>query len=174
MAHGLEAAWVANAKKDKGDRAERAALAYLRIFGFANAERTRAGYERDAGDIHLEPGGLIIAQVKDHKTPRWTEWLTQLREQVTQAKARHGFLLVKRPRFPVPGEWLAVMALSDFIRLLRDAGYGEYDVEASDYPDVSRAGEAFAQSFDAVFGEGVSRDPGRETDLRDDQNKESD
>lgn len=174
MAHGVEAAWVANARKEKGDRAERSALSWLRLDGFPWAERTRAGYERDAGDIHLIPGGSVIAQVKDQKTPRWTEWLDQLREQIAQARAQHGFLLVKRTGKPIPGEWLAVMPLSAFTALLRQAGYGGHDQGAPNNPNVSRAGETLADTLDSVLRAHLPGEPGHDARLDDDQDQKPD
>jgi hypothetical protein len=106
-----------NANKNKGDRAERAALVS------ANAtiptKRTRAGYERDAGDLHLfTPGGKVIAQVKDCKAYSWPAWFEQLDAQVTEAEAMAGFLWVKRPGMGDAGEWLAVMPAKNMLKLL--------------------------------------------------------
>lgn len=113
-----------NRMKQKGDRAEVAARSALRARGFPWTERTKAGYERDAGDLHLAPG--VIAQVKDVRTPRWAEWLDGLDEQVAEANADVGFLIHKRVGVGETraGEWLAVMTLEQMAVLLRRAGYG--------------------------------------------------
>lgn len=121
---------MTNPNKLKGDRAERAARDYLRTVGFPGAERTRAGYTRDAGDLHLAPG--VIAQVKDCKVLRWQEWLAGLNEQAAEAQADVGLLVVKRPGQGNPGEWLAVMPLRKMAALLRLAGFGtSLDIETT-------------------------------------------
>lgn len=114
---------MSNPNKAKGDRAERAVRDYLRANGFPHCERTRAGYTRDAGDLHPAPG--LTVQVKDRAQYAWPEWLRQLDEQRDEAKADHAVLVVKRRNLGDPGEWLAVMPLAAIARLLRDAGYGD-------------------------------------------------
>ncbi|MFC9514609.1 hypothetical protein ACFTSD_02655 [Nocardiaceae bacterium NPDC056970] len=120
---------MTNRNKAKGDRYERDVRDFLRGHGFPGCERTRAGYERDAGDLHLDPvvgvGPGVIAQCKDHKTPNWSEFLEGLAEQIGESRAEVGFLSVKRSR---PGKAplnLFVMPLEAGVELLRRAGYGE-------------------------------------------------
>ncbi|MDM7490730.1 hypothetical protein QT969_20800 [Rhodococcus sp. CSLK01-03] len=124
---------MTNPNKIKGDRAERAVRAHLRGNGFPHAERTRAGYERDGGDLHLAPvlgaGPGVIAQVKDCGQSRWAEWLTQTEEQLVAARAEHAVLIVKRRGIGDPGRWLAVMPLHRMLELLRHAGYGPRSTE---------------------------------------------
>jgi len=117
---------VSNPNKIKGDWAERVIKAALRGLGFPWTEKTRAGYERDLGDLHLVPGQLVIAQVKNVRTPRWLEWMADLETQKANADADVAFLVWK------PGglgearadEWLAVMPVREMAVLLRRAGYG--------------------------------------------------
>ena len=120
---------MTNRMKAKGDRYERSMREWFRANGFPRAERTKAGYERDAGDLHLDPaGGLrpsVIVQCKDVRTPVWSEWLDGLSEQINEAGAEVGFLAVKRAR---PGKAplnLAVMPVEAMAALLKRAGYGE-------------------------------------------------
>ena len=124
---------MTNANKAKGDRAERAARDFYRANGFPGTERTRAGYARDHGDLHLAPGA--IAQVKDCRTLRWQEWLSGLAEQKADARADAAWLVVKRPGQGDPGEWLAVMTVAEHARLLRAAGWGTPIDD--DLPEVS-------------------------------------
>lgn len=114
--------------KNKGDRYERHLTDWFRLDGFPDAKRTRAGYERDAGDIHLDPdpatGARVICQAKDVKTAVWTEWLDGLAEQIDAARAEVGFIAWKRSR---PGKsplHLAVMPVDRMLALLGKAGYG--------------------------------------------------
>lgn len=111
-----------NPQKAKGDRAERDARDWYRQHGYPGAERTRAGYTRDAGDLHLSPGA--IAQVKDCKTARWSEWLEQLDEQQAEAGADVAWLVVKRRGHADPSRWLAVMTVEQHAELVRRAGFG--------------------------------------------------
>lgn len=112
--------------KRKGDAAERAVQKALHALGFPWTEKTRAGYERDHGDLHLCPGPAAIAQVKNARPPRWSEWLEQMAEQKSNAGADVAFLVWKRVGLgdARAGEWLAVMTLADMAELLRRAGYG--------------------------------------------------
>ncbi|MDP9144407.1 MAG: hypothetical protein M3N43_06885 [Actinomycetota bacterium] len=118
---------MTNANKRKGDWAELAVQKTLQRLGFPWTEKTRAGYARDHGDLHLCPGPAAIAQVKNVRTPHWSEWLEQLAEQKTNAGADVAFLVWKRAGLGETraGEWLAVMTLAEMTDLLRRAGYGE-------------------------------------------------
>lgn len=119
---------MANAMKAKGDRYERALRDHFQRNGFTDCERTKAGYERDAGDLHMSRtrnGPRVIAQAKDVRTPQWSEWLDGLREQISESGAEVGFIVNKRTR---PGKTplhLAVMPLDEFTELLARAGYGD-------------------------------------------------
>lgn len=114
-----------NPNKRKGDHAETTARDHYRRNGFPHTERTRAGYTRDAADLHLCPG--VVTQVKNCRVLRWDDWLTQLAQQRTEAKADVAWLTVKRPGMGDTrvGQWLAVMTINDFTALLRAAGYGQ-------------------------------------------------
>ncbi len=114
---------MVNPNKIKGDRWERDVKEYACANGFPQTEKTRAGYERDRGDLHLVPG--LIAQAKNHARINLPEWLTQLAEQIDNAGAEHGFLVVKRRGVADPGRGYAVQELSAHLRLCRAAGYGE-------------------------------------------------
>lgn len=117
---------MTNANKIKGDWAERVVQSVFRRHGFPWTEKTRAGYERDLGDLHLVPARAVIAQVKNVRVPLWLAWLADLEEQKTNAGADVAVLVWK------PGglgetradEWLSVMRTRDMAELLRRAGYG--------------------------------------------------
>ncbi|MGP3708515.1 hypothetical protein [Gordonia paraffinivorans] len=117
---------MANNQKAKGDRYERDVLDLARRRGFPHASRTRPGRREDEGDIHLAPG--VIVQCKDVARVDWRAWLAQLEQQRLAARAEHGVLVVKRRgaggRPPIH---LAVMPLDDMLRLLCDAGWGDWD-----------------------------------------------
>jgi len=113
-----------NREKAKGDRFELDLRDYLRAHGFPWTERTRAGYARDHGDLHLV-GPAVIAQAKNHARLALPEWLDQLADQTDAAGAAHGFLAVKRRGVADPGQSYAVLEVHALLRLLREAGYGD-------------------------------------------------
>jgi hypothetical protein len=119
---------VTNRNKVKGDAFQRDQRDFYRTNGFPGAETTRAGYERDGGDIHLDPVvGIapgVICQAKNWGETNWRKWLEELRAQTVTARAGVGFLAVKRRGVGDPGEQLAVMPVREFLLLLRRAGYG--------------------------------------------------
>lgn len=117
---------MTNTNKRKGDWCELVVQKTLQRLGFPWTEKTRAGYERDLGDLHLVPARACIAQVKNVRTPHWSEWLEQMAEQKCNAGADVAFLVWKRAGIGEAraGEWLAVMTLEEMAMLLRRAGYG--------------------------------------------------
>lgn len=127
-----------NANKVKGDAFERALRDYLLAAGFP-VERTRAGYARDHGDLHISPrlgrGPAVIVQAKNHARMCLPEWLTQLAEQTADAGADHGVLVVKRRGVGDPGRSYAVLELADLLDLLRAAGIATAPTEL---PDTER------------------------------------
>lgn len=115
-------------QKAKGDQYERDVRMLARMNGFPGAERTKAGYERDSGDLHLAPqvglGPGAIVQCKNVKTPNWTEWLHGLEQQQQESRAEVAFISWKRSRPGKPPLHLAVLPLDEMFTLLRRAGYG--------------------------------------------------
>jgi hypothetical protein len=123
-----------SANKNKGDRFERAVQDHIQANGFPWCEKTRAGYARDHGDLHLDPVTRhVIAQAKNHARLALPEWLAQLEQQTAESGARHGFLIVKRRGLTDPGRSYAVMELDPLLRLVRAAGYGT-PLDADDLP----------------------------------------
>lgn len=122
---------MAHPNKRRGDAFEATVRDHARDHGFPWAERTRAGYARDHGDLHLDPPSLgVIVQCKNHGRIELAGWLAQLAEQTADAGAEHGVLVVKRRGVADPGRSYAVMELDALLRLLRAAGYGDVlDVE---------------------------------------------
>ena len=114
---------MAHRNKTKGDRWEREVVKEMNANGFPHAERSRAGFERDRGDIQGAPG--LVVQAKDSPDKRWGPWLADLDEQKINAGADHAVLVVKRVGVAGADDALAVMKFSDWLRLARDAGYGD-------------------------------------------------
>ena len=120
---------MTNPNKVKGDAFERAVRDHVQANGFPWAEKTRAGYARDHGDLHLDPlamakGSGVIVQAKNHARLALPDWLRGLEQQVADSGAEHGVLVVKRRGVGDAGKSFAVMELDAMLRLLRAAGYG--------------------------------------------------
>lgn len=111
--------------KRKGDRAEIAARNYLETIYPGAVTRTRAGFDKDIGDLIIEtPRGLLIVQVKDVATPQWKTWFEQLEQQITNA-ATHtgkptigGIILWKTRGKSNPAEWRVVAKLNQLAQLI--------------------------------------------------------
>ena len=112
-----------NRMKMKGDRAERAAKDIAAASGFPWCERLKAGDQRDKGDLWLAPG--VMAQVKDRKTIALRQWLGELTEQKSNARADLGVLVVKLSAPGKPPIWAAVMEFEPWLKLARQAGWGQ-------------------------------------------------
>jgi hypothetical protein len=138
---------VTSSQKRKGDSFECAIRDHLAAAGF-DVERTRAGYERDYGDLHVmvtdppatTPDGTltmhrevrrpaVVVQAKNHRAHQLGEWLSQTAQQRNEANAPHGVLVVKRRGVGAPGRQYAVLELDDLLALLREAGYATEDGE---------------------------------------------
>ena len=117
---------MANPNKRRGDVFEIAVCEHCCGAGFS-ADRTRAGYARDHGDIHLASGPAgpaVILQCKNHARIDLAGWLDDLAEQVEASGAEHGALVVKRRGVGNPGRSYVVMELDPWLVLADQAGYG--------------------------------------------------
>jgi hypothetical protein len=117
---------MTNPNKRRGDSFEIALREHCRTAGF-DAERTRAGYARDHGDIHLGAtpvGPAVIVQAKNVRAIDLAAFLRDVAEQRDAACAEYGFAVVKRRGVADPGRQYAVMELDWLLALLREAGYG--------------------------------------------------
>lgn len=127
---------MTSSQKAKGDAFERAIRDHLVSLGVA-AERTRAGYARDAGDLHVGRDGTrprAILQAKNFARLRFPEWLAELPAQIREAGALHGALVVKRTGVAAPGRQYVVMELDDWALLVKRAGLA--DGEPPAHPDL--------------------------------------
>jgi hypothetical protein len=111
---------MTNPNKVKGDVFERAVRDHAEKRGL-RAEKTRAGYARDAGDVHIlaDMGGVLATlQAKNHRTWCLPEWLRALTEQRTEAKAQTAALVIKRRGTGDPGQSYVVLPYDDYLDLL--------------------------------------------------------
>lgn len=106
--------------KAKGSAFEREVVEYLRSTWPA-AERTRAGWSDDRGDIH----GIVGTcwECKNQKSMNLAGWVDELVVEMGNAKADVGAVVHKRRGVTNPGEYYATLPLSVYVHLLREAGY---------------------------------------------------
>jgi hypothetical protein len=118
---------VSNPNKAKGDEFERdlRALAndpagVLAEVGLT-VERTRAGYERDEGDLLVltaDRQRLATLQAKNRRERKWSEWLAATEAQGITARARFAALIVKRNGIGDVGRSYAITTAHAHLRLL--------------------------------------------------------
>lgn len=104
-------------QKRKGSEWERQVTNYL-VEYFPAIERRQAGSMHDRGDLQGIP--YTVIECKNHKTWRIGEWLDRLTEQMENAKAFRGAVIVKRPRKDTANA-VVVMPLVLFAELLKEA-----------------------------------------------------
>ena len=101
--------------RNKGARAERAVVAYLRANGHEDARRYLAGDGRQPGDVDALIG--VSLEVKHHETYAIGAWLAQA---IDEAGDRLPVVVMKPKGVRVDdvGSWWAVMRFSDFLPLV--------------------------------------------------------
>ena len=110
--------------KQKGTSAETALVNYLRVEGFASARRRALAGSADEGDV--ETNGLTW-EVKNQRSYHLPAWLCETQIEKENAKADFGILAVKPNGIGLTNtaNWWAVLPMSEMIRLLHLAGYGD-------------------------------------------------
>jgi hypothetical protein len=112
------------AKGDRHERAVEAVLGPLLAPELLVERQTRAGYNRDTGDIHVLTADrqhrLATLQCKDWPQTQWRlpEWLGALDTQRAFARADHGVLVLKRARVLDAASAYALADLQGYARLL--------------------------------------------------------
>lgn len=107
---------MSSPEKQKGDRAERAVLEFLRRHGF-DAHRIRAGSPDDIGDLELDPD--LVLEVKDRGKIDLPAWLRNLAVQKANKDAAFGVVIVKKRGSSDPLEWGFVLDGPTFVNVLR-------------------------------------------------------
>ena len=112
--------------RNKGAKAERDLVAYLRLVGFGGAERAvRTGY-RVAGRVAADPGDVtgtpgIVWSVKDATVERLTDWLNELDTMDAGGPYVPTRLLVhKRRGHAAPARWFCWLWLDDLMFLIAE------------------------------------------------------
>jgi hypothetical protein len=98
---------VTSPQKRKGSAAELAVAKWLRKLGWIHAERSRAGWQDDRGDIDGLPG--ICIEVKAEKKIDIPGYLRELEVEIANAKAWTGTVIIKRRGSTNVDDWYAVM-----------------------------------------------------------------
>ncbi len=94
-------------QKRKGSAAELAVAKWLRKLGWIHAERSRAGWQDDRGDIDGMPG--VCIEVKAEKKIDIPGYLRELEVEIAHAKAWTGTVIIKRRGSTNVDDWYAVM-----------------------------------------------------------------
>ena len=94
-------------QKRKGSAAELAVAKWLRKLGWIHAERSRAGWRDDRGDIDGMPG--VCIEVKNEKRIDLPGYLRELEVEMANAQAWTGTVIVKRRGSMNVDDWYAVM-----------------------------------------------------------------
>lgn len=92
-----------NRSRNKGARAERAVVDYLRNNGFPYCERRLSGALDDRGDIIGIPG--LVIEVKDRATHTFPAYVRQLEEEVANVGCPSGVVIAKRAGSLDVGSW---------------------------------------------------------------------
>jgi hypothetical protein len=98
---------VTSPQKRKGSAAELAVAKWLRKLGWIHAERSRAGWTDDRGDIDGMPG--VCIEVKNEKKIDIPGYLRELEVEMENAKAWTGTVIIKRRGSTNVDDWYAVM-----------------------------------------------------------------
>jgi hypothetical protein len=91
---------------------------YLQEHGFPFAERRALHGAAVRGDVLGVPG--VAVEVKDCAKVDLAGWVDEATVEASNAGARLGVVVRRRRGRPDPGEWFAVLRLSDLLFLLRD------------------------------------------------------
>ena len=103
-------------QKRKGNSAELAVAKWLREWGWVNAERSRAGWQDDRGDIDGLLG--VVVEVKNQKTIDIPGYLGELEVEMENADAWTGVCIVKRRGSTDVDDWYAIMPAHVWAELL--------------------------------------------------------
>jgi hypothetical protein len=112
---------VSNPSKQKGTAAETAVVAYLRGI-WPHAERRTLSGQYDKGDVSPGNGLPVVVEVKAHKTYALSEWIDELRDEMRNANAEIGFLVVKRRGKANAEDWFWITTGPVALDLLNEWG----------------------------------------------------
>ena len=108
-------------QKQKGTAAETAVVNWLKSQGRKHVERRTLNGSSDRGDIAGLPG--VVIEVKNHKTMKLSEWLSELEVEMHNDKADTGVVIHKKSGTTNVGNWYATMPVAVWFDLIEEAGY---------------------------------------------------
>lgn len=94
-------------------------------------ERTKAGYEREEGDILVltpDRQRLATLQAKNRRERKWSEWLAATEQQRGTARARFAALIVKRNGIGDVGPSYAITTVRAHLSLLAALHQAEHEL----------------------------------------------
>ena len=107
--------------KAKGSAGERSVVKAFREAGWVGAERTRAGWQDDRGDIDGVLG--VTLEVKNQKRMDLAQWVDELIVEMRNGDNDVGAVVHKRVGKTDAADWYASMPLYVYMHLLKQAGY---------------------------------------------------
>lgn len=110
----------------KGNSYERSIVNYFRESGFVDAERTRAGWSDDRGDVHgvTSPEGFAFTiECKNHRGDNLPGWCRELSVEIANAGGILGAVVHKKRGDTDPASQYATLPLALLVQLLKEAGY---------------------------------------------------
>ncbi len=111
-----------NRSKARGTAWETAIVTYLRLHGWAHAERRALAGNVDRGDIAGLPA--VVIEAKNAKTINLAGWLDEANTERDNDNADLGVVWFKRRGRVSPEHGYVVMDGETFLKLLTAAGYG--------------------------------------------------
>lgn len=109
--------------KQKGTKFETAIVGYVAEHGFPHAERRALSGTQDRGDLAGIPGWVIEA--KNCATATLAAWVDEMLAEVANDGAAYGAVWHHRRGKASPADAYVTMTGAMFVRLIRQAGYGE-------------------------------------------------
>jgi len=110
-----------NAAKTKGTAWESKIVAFLGCVGWPHVERRTLNGARDKGDIAGIPG--VVIEAKNQNRTSLAEWLDEAEAEGRNAGAAVRVVWAHRKGKAHPGDGYVVMTGSQFVELLKGAGY---------------------------------------------------
>lgn len=112
---------VTSPSKMKGSAFEREIVQYLQQRGWTGAERTRAGWVDDRGDIDGVVG--VTWECKNRRALELAEWVDELVVEMANGGTKAGAVVHKRKGVTNAERYYCTLPLSVFCDLLKEAGY---------------------------------------------------
>lgn len=111
-----------SASKQKGTAWETAIVRFLAANGFPHAERRALVGAQDRGDIAGIPG--VVIEAKNCKTTTLATWVDEALLEQANDGAAHSAVWHHRRGKASADDGFVTMTGAGFVRLLREAGYG--------------------------------------------------